>query len=326
MPFKFAMKPILLFLFILIMTVSCKKDKALEQDIAKINLDVKIERFDKLFANLDVIKLPDLKRAYPFMFSEKYPDSLWLAKSNDTLQIQLFEAVEETFADFETTETEIESLFNHIKYYFPEFNPPRIITTTSDVDYRNQVIVTDTIALIALDTYLGKDHEFYGGISNFLKANLNKEQIVVDLANAYAEKFTFQQERKTLLDEMIYYGKLLYFKDIMVPFKTEAQRIGYTEAQLKWVKANESYVWRYFVSRELLFSTDSKLPGRFINPAPFSKFYLEDIDAESPGRIGQYMGWQIVRAYMEQNEVSLKYMLIKNTEDIFNNSKFKPRK
>jgi uncharacterized protein YjaZ len=125
---------------------------------------------------------------------------------------------------------------------------------------------------------------------------------------------------------MIYFGKQLYFKDLMIPFKTEAQRIGYTEAQLKWAFSNESYIWRYFIERELLFSTDSKLPGRFITPAPFSKFYLEGIDTESPGRLGQYMGWQIVRAYMQQNKVSLKDLLKADSEEIFNNSKFKPRK
>ena len=117
-----------------------------------------------------------------------------------------------------------------------------------------------------------------------------------------------------------------YFEDKVIPFKTEAERIGYTEAQLDWARANESYIWRYFIERELLFSTDSKLPGRFINLAPFSKFYLEEIDSQSPGRLGQYMGWQIVRAYMENNEVTLKDMLLASSEDIFNNSKFKPRK
>lgn len=320
------MKPVLLLFFIAIVTFSCKKDLELEQNIAKINIDIQIERFDTLFANVTSGKLPDLKTAYPFMFSKKYPDSFWLAKKADTLQIQLSEEVKNTFLDFEDTESEIESLFNHLKYYFPEFSPPRIITTTNDVDFRNRVIVTDTIAVIALDSYLGSNHEFYGGIANFLKANFNKEQIVVDLANEYAKKYTYHPNRKTLLDEMIYFGKLLYFKDIIIPFKTEPSRIGYTKDELDWVKANESYIWRYFVSRELLFSTDSKLPSRFINPAPFSKFYLEEIDTNSPGRIGQYIGWQIVKAYMKQNDVSLKDMLIKNTEEIFNNSKFKPRK
>ncbi len=326
MSFKFSMKPILLFLLVVMIAVSCKKDKALEHEIAKLKSDVQIERFDRLFAQVTANKLPDIKRAYPFMFSEKYPDSFWLAKTKDTLQIQLFNEVDKVFANIEDTEIEIESLFNHIKYYFPEFSPPRIITTTNDVDHRNRIIVTDTITVIALDSYLGSTHEFYGGIANFLKANLNKAQIVVDLANEYAKKYTYHPERKTLLDEMIYFGKLLYFKDVMVPFKTEAERIGYTEAQLNWAITNESYIWRFLVSRELLFSTDSKLPRRFINPAPFSKFYLEGVDADSPGRLGQYIGWQIVRAYMEQNDASLKDMLIKNTEDIFNNSKFKPRK
>jgi uncharacterized protein YjaZ len=67
------------------------------------------------------------------------------------------------------------------------------------------------------------------------------------------------------------------------------------------------------------------LASRFINPAPFSKFNLE-LDSESPGRLGQYMGWQIVRAYAENNDVSLQEILSMNAEDIFNNSKFKPRK
>jgi hypothetical protein len=148
----------------------------------------------------------------------------------------------------------------------------------------------------------------------------------VDLATEYAKKYIYQQSSKTFLDELIYFGKQLYFKDVVIPFKTEGERIGYTKEQLDWAIANESYIWRYFVERELLFSTDAKLASRFITPAPFSKFYLEDIDTESPGRLGQYIGWQIVRAYMQQNEVSLKDMLIKSPEEIFNNSKFKPRK
>lgn len=325
MPFKFCMKSIIL-LFILGVAISCKKDNALQQEIAKLNTDIKMERFDKLFADLTPESLPKLKTAYPFMFPEKYKDSFWLAKKEDTLQIQLFKEVDKTFGDFVDTEREIETLFNHIKYYFPEFNPPRVITTTNDVDYRNKVVVTDTIDVIALDNYLGSDHEFYINIPRYLAANFNKEQLVVDLAKAYAEKYIYHPQRKTLLDEMVYYGKQLYFQDLVVPFKTEAQQIGYTEAQLDWATRNEAYIWRYFVERELLYSTDSKLPGRFIMDAPFSKFYLEEIDADSPGRLGQYIGWQIVRAYMNVNEVTLKDMLIKSTEDIFNNSKFKPRK
>jgi gliding motility-associated lipoprotein GldB len=320
------MKSKLLFLFVLFMAVSCKKENQIENEIAKINTNIQVERFDELFATVTPDNLPKLKNAYPFMFSEKFKDSFWLAKKADTLQMQLFNEVDKTFSDFNKTELEIESLLNHLKYYFPEFTTPRIITTTNDVDYRNKIIVTDTIVVMALDSYLGSDHEFYSGIPKYVSANLKKEQLVVDLANEYAKKYSYHPDRKTFLDEMIYFGKLLYFKDVVIPFKTEAERIGYSQGELDWAKANESYIWRYFVEHELLYSTDSKLPGRFIIDAPFSKFFLEEIDADSPGRLGQYIGWQIVRAYMEENDIHLKDMLIKTTEDIFINSKFKPRK
>ncbi len=326
MSFKFYMKNLLLCIIICLFAISCKEANRLEAEIANINTDVNIERFDLLFANTTPEELPKLREAYPFMLSEKYKDSFWIAKIKDTLQVELFNAVENEFKSFDETEIEVESLFNHLKYYFPEFNPPRVITTTSNVDYRNRVIITDTIAILALDAYLGSDHEFYSSIPRYVSEHLKKGQITVDLAEEYAKKYIYQSQNKTLLDEMIYFGKQLYFKDAVVPFKTNAERIGYSQEQLDWAIANESYVWRYFVERELLFSTESKLLGRFINPAPFSKFYLEGIDANSPGRLGQYIGWQIVRAYMAQNEVSLKDMLITSAEDIFNNSKFKPRK
>lgn len=320
------MKNILFFLVCISMIFSCKNDNKLESDIAKINTDVHIERFDLLFGKVTYQSLPDLKSAYPFMFSEKYQDSFWISKISDTLQKHLFNEVEKEFLNIGDTQLEIESLFNHLKYNFPDFYPPRVISTTSDVDYRNRVIVTDTIAVIALDNYLGTNHEFYENIPKYLREDLKKERIVIDLAIAYAEKYIYQPQNKSFLDEMIYFGKQLYFTDVVIPFKTEASRIGYTQEQLDWAIANESYVWRYFVERELLFSTDTKLSVRFITPAPFSKFYLEDIDSESPGRLGQYMGWQIVRAYMERNDDSLKEMLLKSPEEIFNNSKFKPRK
>nr|WP_317131657.1 gliding motility lipoprotein GldB [Formosa maritima] len=311
---------------ILISIFSCRKDNGVENDISKIKVDYIIERFDIAFGKATVSNLPDLKKAYPFMFFEKYPDSFWIAKINDTLQQELTFETNKIFSEFKEENIEINKLFQHLKYYFPEFKTPRVITTTSNVDYRNKVIVTDTIVLISLDTYLGSDHEFYEGIQQYLRQDFNRDQIVVDLAGAYADKFIFQQQNKTLLDEMIYFGKQLYFKDQVIPFKTDAEKIGYTNEQLEWAKSNEIEIWRFFIEEELLFSTDSKLPNRFINPAPFSKFYLEEIDKESPGQIGKYMGWQIVKAYMERNDVSFKDLLQADPKDIFNYSNYKPKK
>ena len=101
--------------------------------------------------------------------------------------------------------------------------------------------------------------------------------------------------------------------------------MGYTLEEIKWCEENESYMWRYFIENEMLYSDDQKLANRFINPAPFSKFYLE-IDNESPGRVGAWMGWQIVRSYIKNNEVSLEQVLQLNAKELFEKSKYKPKK
>ena len=124
---------------------------------------------------------------------------------------------------------------------------------------------------------------------------------------------------------MIYAGKELYLKDLLLPEYTDADKIGYLPEQIKWCQENEGYMWRYFIEDKLLYSSDSKLPNRFINVAPFSKFYLE-IDNQSPGRVGTWMGWQIVRSFMENNEVSLQQLLQMDAIEIFNKSKYKPKK
>ncbi|WP_027125809.1 gliding motility lipoprotein GldB [Gelidibacter mesophilus] len=319
------MKNVGFLIVLLLFFNACKEDDQLESEISKMDVEVKIERFDLAFAHANPADLPKLKEAYPFLFSERINDSIWIDRINDSLQKELSDEVEKTFANFDDVRDNIESLFQHLKYYDKTFKIPRVITVTSDVDYRNKTIVTDTIVLISLDTYLGADHHFYEGIQRFLTQNMKRSQIVSDLAANYSEKYIYQDQPKTLLDDMIYFGKQLYFKDKMIPFVSDAVKIGYSDVQLEWVKENESEIWRYFIERELLFSTDNSLAERFIADAPFSKFYLE-LDSESPGKIGQYMGWHIVRSYMKNNDVDFMDMMQKNADEIFNKSKFKPRK
>lgn len=308
------------------MFMACDKQTGLENEISKINVELEIERFDQLFANTTELELPKLKSEYPFLFPSRVPDSVWVETLKDTIQQELFEEVNKTFNDFSEVELDIYKLFQHLKYYDKTFVEPRFITVTNNVRYRESVVVTDTIALVALDNYLGAEHHFYLSIPAYLTENFKPSDIVVNLAEAYAEKYAYQPVRKTLLDEMIYFGKLLYFKEIMIPFKTDSEKIGYSEDQLTWAINNESEVWSYFIERELLFSTDSKLPSRFLTPAPFSKFYLE-IDNDSPGRIGQFIGWQIVKSYMKQNkDVDIFKMMQTNAQEIFDNTKYKPNK
>ena len=286
---------------------SCDNDSRVENEIEAIELDFVVERFDKAYADAEVKDLPKLKQAYPFLFSKQVPDSIWIKRMNDTLQDMLLNEVNKAYPDFNEEKEDLRSLFKHLKYYDKTFTVPRVVTLTNDVDYRNKVIVTDSLLLIALDNFLGENHEFYQNIPRYLAANMQSNQIVPEVAEDYAEKYAFQTNRKTLLDEMIYFGKLLYFKDVMIPFVSDEQKIGYTEQELKWAEANESPIWSHFIEN-----------------APYSKFYLE-LDNESPGRLGQYIGWQIVRAYAENTDENIMSLMQKEPEEIFNKSKFKPK-
>ena len=310
---------------LVICVFSCQNTSKVESEISNIDVDINIERFDQLFATSSPSDLPDLKQKYPFLFSKRYADSVWIRRLNDPIQQLQNKAVDSVFENFSSTESEIFNFYQHLKYYNKALKTPRLITVLSDVDYRNKVVITDSIVLIALDTYLGADHEFYTSFYDYIKQNLDKNQIVSDLASAYAERLIYQPKRSTFLEEMIYFGKQLYLKDLLIPFKEDNEKIGYLPAQYEWAEDNEFYIWQYFVEKELLYETDRKLLARFIIPAPFSRFNLE-LDSESPGRLGQYIGWKIVKSYMENNATPLLEMLQMEGTDIFNNAKFKPKK
>lgn len=314
------------FLFLAIgLLISCNNESAVEEEISKIPVEVKIDRFDKVFAEATPEDLPKLKKEYPLLFPKQYPDSVWVNMMNDTIQQELNRETVKAFPKFEQEE-EIESLFQHLKYYFPQFQVPKVITVTSEVDYRNKVIVADSVVLVSLDTYLGEEHKFYIGLQEYLKKNFRKEQIVPDMATAYAEQFVPLPQGRTFLASMVYYGKLLYVKDRLIPDFSEAQRMGYTEKEMEWALTNEEQIWRYFIEHEVLYDTDSELQRRFINLAPFSKFRLQ-LDNESPPQLGQYMGWQIVRQFAEKNpDVSLAELLQTDAEELFKKSNYKPRK
>jgi len=309
---------------LLVLMVSCDKKSKVEKAVEAIPVALKVDRFDQAFFEAKPNELANLKAEYPFFFPEGTPDAVWIDKMQNKDWRALYAEVQKKFPDFNKQTTEIEDLFKHFKYYFPETVMPKIYTVIAEMDYHNKAIYADDKLIIALELYLGKAHQFYT-FPEYLKQNFEERQMMPDIVTSFAMRKIPPPTEKTLLANMIYYGKELYLKDIMLPDYTDAEKMGYTPEQITWSQENESYIWRYFIEEDLLFSTDTKLENRFVNLAPFSKFYLE-IDNESPGRIGQWIGWQIVRSFMENNEVSLPEMLKMDAKQIFERSKYKPKK
>lgn len=314
------------FICLLILTFyGCREADKEAADIAKIEVELDVARFDREFAEASPANIPRLKKKYPYLFPVNYPDSVWTAKVQDSLQMEISEEVEKTFPDLSEEEDGLRSLFQHIKYYYPNFLLPKIVTVTSDVDYANRVILADTLLLVGLDNYLGPSHDFYKVLPNYVAQDLDKKFLVRDVATAFAKKIVPPITDRTFLSQMIYYGKELYIKEKFMPLVTDDINIGYTQKQLDWAKANEEQVWRYFVEGGTIYDTDRNLGPRFLDPAPFSKFQLE-LDNESPDMIGRFIGWQIVRAFMNNNKEDMHEMLALSGEEIFKRSLYKPRR
>jgi len=312
-------------ILLLIGLVSCKKESKIELEIEKIPVVFKVERFDKIFYESQPSDLKQIQSQYPFFFPEGNEDTVWTNKLTNPLLRELYNEVQFRYGNLTSLEEDLTSFFGHVQYYFPKYKTPRVITLISEVDLDAKAIYADSIALIALDCYLGNEHRFYADFPKFKRINFDENQILPDLVTSFSYGKIAPPMDKNLLSIMIYHGKELYLKDKLIPNSTDAAKIAYTEEQVAWCKENEEQMWRYFIENNLLYEANVKNEHRFINDAPFSKFYLE-IDNESPGRVGQWLGWQIVRSYMENNDTSLTDMLAMDAKTLFERSKYKPKK
>lgn len=299
--------------------------KSVSEEVKKVAVTLEISRFDEEFNRLTPEGLPGLKAKYPYLFPEQFPDSIWIAKHQDSLQIQLRREVASAFQDFSPFEAQLELLYKHVLFYFPQVKLPRIVTLTTDVDYDNRVLLTDSLLFIGLDNYLGQDHEFYEGLSRYLAKGLDSKFMLRDVAESFAVRLVPYPKERSFIARMVYYGKILYLIDLFMPLEPEALKLGYSELEYEWTQANEEQIWRYFVERELLFSTDRELDPRFLDPAPFSKFRLE-LDSESPGQVGRFIGWKIVQSYTANHSDELNQVLHLSGEQLFQLSQYKPLK
>ena len=318
------MKIRLFLLAICLFFLSCDKKTAVEKAVEKIPLEIKVERFDQVFFESKPTDLKIIKKQYPFFFPVGVPDSVWINKIQNPLWRELYTEVQKKYSDIEPVRSELITLFKHIKHYFPKTKTPKAITVIAEMDYNNKVIYADSLVIISLELYLGKDHKFYE-FPKYIKQNFEQRQMMPDVVAGFSTSKISIEKEKTLLSQMIYYGKQLYLKDLLLPEYTDAEKMGYTPKEISWCQENEAYIWRYFLENDMLYSDEPKLSSRFITPAPFSKFYLE-IDNESPGQVGAWIGWQIVRSYAENNDVAIADLLKMNAKELFEKSKYKPKK
>jgi len=314
------------YLFILgFILMGCSTKEKDTPDLSSVNVQTEVHRFDQAFYNSSAEGLQELKMKYPYLFPVQYADTAWVNKMNDKDELELFAETEKLYHDFKAQEAEISDLFKHIKYYYPGFKEPKVLTVLTNVDQDNKVILADSLLFISLDLFLGKDHPFYTDFPNYIKRKNTKDHMIVDVADAFALKLVPPSGDRSFAARMIQAGKKLFLLEQLLEGKPETEILGYEKDQILWAEENEVEIWKFFIENDLLFSNDQALSERFIDEAPFSKFYLAN-DQDSPGGIGGWVGLQMVKNFMEIENMGLLEMLQTPNEEIFKKSKYKPKK
>jgi len=240
---------------------------------------------------------------------------------------ELYDLEVQKFPDTVQLQKDLQKAFDKINRYYPERKQPLVFTYVSGLDVDLPVIYADTVMAISMDLFLGNDVMAYrkAGIPEYKITRFTPDHILPECMLAVADSLIKKNPtNQNLLDQMLAAGKALYFLDVILPGVKDEFKIGYPAEKLEWCRQNEGNIWAFLISNQLLYSSDPQATGKLMIDAPFTSGLV----TQSPGRIGAWVGWQIVRAYMEENSKVKLQDLMNNTDAqlILKGSRYKPKK
>jgi hypothetical protein len=335
------MKPPDLSLFLvswcfLFLFFSCSQNGKVKKEVRRITLEeVKVNRYEESLFNIDTAnigkELGRLQQKFnPFLnadLADQHNIEQIRGFISDTVVRNIYWHVNKQFTNLAFLEEELSLAFRHIKYYFPDWTPPRVYTYVSGLYYEDPVMYNGEELIIAIDMFLGEDFDMYRkiGIPLYRIRRMTPEHLTTNSIDEIIRSgFVSSSLPDNMLDRMIEEGKIFYLLDLFLPWISDEYKIGYTKEQLKWCRQNESNMWAYFIENNLLFSSDPVVINRFINDGPFTAAFHR----ESPARAALWVGWQITEAFMERNRdvTPADLIALDDAGEILRASAYKPRR
>lgn len=199
--------------------------------------------------------------------------------------------------------------FKRLKTYFPSKKIPTSIYQINS-SFSSSVFSTDKEIAVGIERYLGPENslikqlpsqEFYKWIKESMRSEyLERDVLVAWLMTNYLEETT-----ENYASEMIRWGKILFIARVCLPELEERLILRYNQKQFEWAENSKKSIWKYFVDNEVLFKIDEETRTNFLREGP----YTVGLPEESPDRIGQYMGYEIVTNYINEQEISLQKLI-----------------
>ncbi len=324
-------------------TVGCNCNKNSKiVDVSGIALELDFQRFDVDLMALDTTSLAasvaTLHAQYPDFFPlycqqmmgfgiPEKQDSMLL--SNIAAFVQeptvraLFDTVQKQYSDTRKLEQELTEALKHYKYYFPNAHVPKVVGFVSYFGW--STITYDTTVLgLGLDMHMGSDFEYPTNIPLYIQQALHPEYLLPQAVKVLAGmRYDFDNTEGTLLSKMVSNGKRLYFTDLLLPRTADYLKMDYLQEQIEWCKTNEPEIWKFFVDKELLYTTGALDHRKYLEQGPTTAGMPQD----SPGNVGTWVGWQIVKAYMKQfPETTFDLLMALDAQTMLAMSKYKPKR
>ncbi len=307
--------------WIIVMTISvagCGNDGAEKVDIRSVDLRVPIGRLDRELFSSDPANIAAAsRRAYAEHgeFYRTYVEDILqgVPLHNPELPVMLNaflqdpdwrsvqHGVDSVLGDLSTEQRQLEDAFKRLQVLFPDSIVPRIITFNSGFNYG--IYPTDSVLGIGLEWFIGSDHPVIGMLApeafpKYVKDRMRPEMLVPSAVKGWLLVHYARDTRGAdVLTNLVEVGKAMALLDVLLPDTDKALKVAFTREQLSWCEENEYRIWRDIVSRDQLFSRQADAVGRLMNDGP----YTHGLPQESPGHIGEWIGYRMVRAYLDAN-------------------------
>jgi len=343
------MKKITFSSLLVLLFFSCNNHKEIP-DVSKIKADFEWIRFDRELFSIDSNNIPQglamLEQQHPLLTGIFLQNILGLDSTSVLpgvkrflgLSGRLYDTINNVFSNTTKIEQDFKTAFQFIRYYFPSYKIPSIATVAGPVDALaisesgpTPDFLRPELLGISLQFYLGKNFSIYKDpffiesvAPAYRSRRFSREYIVADAMKLVIENlFPYQASKMSLIEQMVEKGKQWYLLDKFMPATPDSIKTGYTQQQLDWCKENEGLIWSYIVKNEDLNSLNPVVIQTYIGEGPFTQGFSQEL---SPGNLGQWLGWQIVKKYLSQNkDLKPEEVMHSSARTIIQEAKYKPK-
>jgi hypothetical protein len=347
------MMRITIFILAALCWLSACNDANKAPDVSGIQVDLKVQRFEKDFFALDTNRLDAgldaLRAKYPTFFGIFIGnvlgiDNNMIQDGSANLAIRsflatykkLYDSTQQTFGNFDPYGAAVKKGLQYTKHYFPAYQlPDTLLTFIGPMDaasptsfgIQGDIMLPGALA-VGLQLHMGAGFSYYQSeqgqqlYPNYISARFEPDNIALNcLRLVVDELLPGENDDKPLVQQMVLKGKRLYLLGKLLPMVPEHRLIGYTEAQIKDCYGHEAQIWDLFVQNNYLQLTDKNIVKNYIGEGPKT----QELGEAAPGNIGSFAGWQIVKKFMAKNPgLSLQQLIAKDNEQLFQEAKYKP--